>query len=114
MARLCVPITQASSSAVLLPSNLANGAIDPSRAISPGGGAVTMSDADAAMLAGSGKFTVLPPQGATSARPSTLAGCGPAGEFCDTTLGKVIFAQVWPPRSGIIVAWCDMLGNVGV
>lgn len=57
---------------------------------------------------GTAGWTILPPHGTTAERPTNAANGQP---FIDDTLGKTIYAQVWPSGSSQVVGWCDQDGN---
>lgn len=68
---------------------------------------LSYGDLAIASLGGSG-WSALPPHGTTAQRPTKAAQGHP---FCDDTINKVIFAQVSPSGSDVVVGWCDMNGN---
>jgi hypothetical protein len=108
MTRLAVPVPTSitnNNGPVTLGSNTV-GQTDPSRTFTPSSGVISVGDSDAYALGSSGKYTIMPPSGATAARPSNLSGTL-SGFFVDSSLGKVIAAQVWPPNSGNICNWVD-------
>jgi len=79
------------------------------RTFSPAGGVVDLPNNDSAIMTlGANGWTILPLHGTTSQRPTTGA---PGSAFYDDTLGKTVFAVVWPVGSGNVVGWVDGAGN---
>ena len=79
------------------------------RFFAPSDGVLDMHDTDLAIeILGGAGWTRLPPHGPTSERPKNGA---PGGAYIDDDLGEVVFAQVYPTGSGIIVGWCDFRGD---
>jgi len=81
------------------------------RTFNPASGVVDLAanDGGVQMLAANG-WTMLPPHGATSARPTTSAP-GLDGAFYDDTISKVIYPIINPPGSGNVASWVDGAGN---
>jgi hypothetical protein len=76
---------------------------------STSGGILDLSNDNLArQILGASGWTTLPPHGPTNGRPTQAQQGAP---YCDETLSKVVFAQVWPNGSGKVVGWCDMNGN---
>jgi hypothetical protein len=85
------------------------GVIMNGRTFSPGGGTVDLPNNDVALsaLAANG-WTLLPVHGTTAQRPTTGT---PGSAYYDDSLGKTVFAVVWPVNSANVVAWIDGAGN---